>query len=446
MLVAVLALTLVLGGFGAWQYRNLWLPASERVVEDPVLGLPKGPAIAVLPFLNLSRDSEQEYFSDGLTEDIITELARNRELHVLARNTTFQFKKQAVDVPTVGRKLGVQYVLEGSVRKSNDRVRITAQLIDVASGAHLWVERYDRKISDVFAVQDEITSRIVSAIAAGSGGLVQASARNRVARKRPENLEAYELVLRATAPLPYTQQWYDDTAALLEQAIRVDPSYARARQEYAWHKLMGWIFRFEKSTLPPDQVKVNAIEAVRLDPNDALAHRTAAYGYFFDHQLDLFEREAQIALELAPYNADVFTQLGMAISFTGQWERGVSLVKKAYQLNPTAAGGWYHTALHYDHYRKREYHQALEAVRGHPGQTMCETQWKYVAAYGQLGEPQKAKQHWDSCAAVVPNLSADWIAEVLRIWNFRESFVQHYMEGMRKAGYPCHTHQCRLTN
>jgi adenylate cyclase len=437
-----IAMILILGIL--WNVQSRTKEHSSRS-EDPALAMPSGPAIAVLPFTNMSGNPKEDYFSDGLTEDIITELARVRELHVLARNTTFQYKGQAVDVPLVGRKLGVQYVMEGSVRREKERVRITAQLIDANTGAHLWAERYDRELKDIFAVQDEITSRIVSAIAAGSAGLLQESARRRVAGKRPENLEAYELVLRATAPHPYTQQWYDETSALLERAIRVESNYARARQEYAWLKLMGWIFRFEKSTLPPDEIKHNAIKAVELDPNDALAHRTAAYGYFFDHQLESFERESQSALALSPYDADVLTQLGMAFSMTGKWDLGIRLVKKAYQLNPVSAGGWYHTALHYNYYRDGDYRLAIDIIRSHPGQTMCETQFKYVAAYGQLGEPKKAKEHWNNCVRSVPDFSAERIAEILRVWNFQEPFIEHYMEGIRKAGYPCRDPGCRLT-
>ena len=422
-------------------------PSPKRTLSaaDSALAMPTGPSIAVLPFTNMSEDPKQDYFSDGLTEDIITELARVRELHVLARNTTFQYKGQAIDVPVVGRKLGVQYVMEGSVRREKERVRITAQLIDTNTGAHLWAERYDRELKDIFAVQDEITSRIVSAIAAGSAGLLQESARRRVAGKRPENLEAYELVLRATAPHPYTQQWYDETSALLERAIRVEPNYARARHEYAWLKLMGWIFRFEKSTLPPDEIKHNAIKAVELDPNDALAHRTAAYGYFFDHHLESFQREAQTALSLSPYDADVLTQLGMAFSMMGKWELGTKLVRKAYQLNPVSAGGWYHSALHYNYYRDGDYRLALEMARGHPGQTMCETQFKYVAAYGQLGEPEKAKEHWNHCVKSIPDFSAERVAAIIRIWNFQEPFIERYMDGFRKAGYPCRNPECRPT-
>jgi adenylate cyclase len=414
-------------------------------LNDTAFAMPTGPSIAVLPFTNMSEDSTEDYFSDGLTEDIITELARVRELHVLARNTTFQYKGHAVDVQLLGRKLGVQYVMEGSVRREKERVRITAQLIDATTGAHIWAERFDRKLKDIFAVQDEITTRIVSAIAAGSAGLVQESARRSVAGKKPENMEAYELVLRATAPHPYTQQWYDDTSALLERAIHVEPNYARARQEFAWLKLLGWIFRFDKSTLPPDDIKHNAIKAVELDPNDALAHRTAAYGYFFDHQLESFERESQLALALTPYDADVLTELGMAYSMIGKWDLGTRLVKKAYQLNPLSAGGWYHSALHYNYYREGNYRLALEMARGHPGQAMCETQFKYIAAYGQLHEPEKANEHWNNCVKSVSDFSTERVAEIMRIWNFQEPFIEHYMEGMRKAGYPCRNPDCKLS-
>jgi tetratricopeptide (TPR) repeat protein len=174
---------------------------------------------------------------------------------------------------------------------------------------------------------------------------------------------------------------------LLERAIQLDPNYARARQEYAWHKLVGWILRLD-SSMPPEAIKQNAIKAVDLDPNDGLAHRTAAFGYLYERRLDLFEREAQTAFELAPYNADIFAQ---AIAMTGQWERGIKLVEKAHQLNPVSAAGWYENALHYDYYRRGEYAEALEVLRNHPGQMLCQTQFKYVAAYGQLGRLQEAK-------------------------------------------------------
>ncbi len=246
----------------------------------------------------------------------------------------------------------------------------------------------------------------------------------------------------ASAPPQYTQQWFAEKTALLERAIQLDPDYARALQEDAWHKLVGWIFRLDTS-LPPEEIRQNAINAVQLDPNDGLAHRTAAFGYLYDRQLDLFEREAQLAFELAPYDADVFAQLGMAIAMSGQWDRGISLVDKAHRLNPVSAAGWYETALHYDYYRRGEYRKAVEVLRSHPGQMLCQTQFKYVAAYGQLGEPLEAKKHWDRCIASVANFSPGRVAELLRVWNLPESFIRHYMEGIGKAGYPCDD-ECRL--
>ncbi len=209
-------------------------------------------------------------------------------------------------------------------------------------------------------------------------------------------MEAYELILK-TRPNMYSQEWYDQSKEWLERAIEIAPDYARARSEYAWFRLMGWIFRFDTSPAPSAQILDNAIKAVQLDPSDAYGHRTAAFGYFFGKQLDAFEKEAERALELAPYNAEIFTQLGMLFAFTGQWDKGVALVTKANAINPISAQGWYHSALHYDYYQKREYHKALEIILWHPSTALCETQYKFVAAYGQLLQPEKAKPHWENC-------------------------------------------------
>ena len=196
MAVPALALLLLLAAVGTWHYRNPTVPAPERTAENPVVEVPKGPAIAVLPFVNLSGDPKQEYFSDGLTEDILTELSRARDLRVLARNTTFQYKGKAVDVMKLGRELKVRYVLEGSIQRSDDRLRVTAQLIDTETGSHVWADRYDREMADVFLVQDEIVNQIVAKIA-GSYGAIEHAEANSAARKNPEQIQAYDLVLRA---------------------------------------------------------------------------------------------------------------------------------------------------------------------------------------------------------------------------------------------------------
>ena len=199
---SALVFILALGAVGAWLARDLWTPALKGVAENQLPTVPKGPAIAVLPFLNLSGDPKQEYFSDGLTVDILTELSRARDLRVIARNTSFQYKDKAVDVTKLGRELNVRYVLEGSVQRSDDRLRVAAQLIDTETGTHIWADRYDREMADVFLVQDEIVNQIVANIA-GSYGAIERAEVNSAARKSPEQIRAYDLVLRARGAIQF---------------------------------------------------------------------------------------------------------------------------------------------------------------------------------------------------------------------------------------------------
>ena len=199
---SALVFILALGAVGAWLARDLWTPALKGVAENQLPTVPKGPAIAVLPFLNLSGDPKQEYFSDGLTVDILTELSRARDLRVIARNTSFQYKDKAVDVTKLGHELNVRYVLEGSVQRSDDRLRVAAQLIDTETGTHIWADRYDREMADVFLVQDEIVNQIVANIA-GSYGAIERAEVNSAARKSPEQIRAYDLVLRARGAIQF---------------------------------------------------------------------------------------------------------------------------------------------------------------------------------------------------------------------------------------------------
>jgi TolB-like protein len=437
-------LPLVFTSMGEQTVKNIPKPVrAYRIAPEPIptghvqsLAMPTGPAIAVLPFTNISGDPKEDYFTDGLTEDIITELARFRDLYVLARNTTFQYKGQAVDVTAVGRKLGVRYVLEGSVRRAGSRVRITAQLISVDTGAHVWAERYDQDMTDIFAVQDEITAKVVGAMTGMSGALHRAE-RRAAESKSPERLEAYDLVLRATAMPAGSKESYWAMRDLLQRAIALDPSYARAQQEYAWLRLRGWALRQDGASEPFERLLADTIRPAQLDPTDAFAHRTAAWGYFFDHQLDLFEREVELAFQLAPYTADIFAQLGMLVGFTGQWARGAALVEKAHALNAASAAGFYHSTLFYDLYLKGAYRKALEVNRQHPRQQLLETLHKYVMAYAQLGEIETAREYWSKYAAEVPELSVEWIREnVFRRWNFLEADIERFLEGFAKAAPP----------
>src|SRR5262245_16167671 len=356
--------------------------------------MPEGPTIAVLPFANLSDDPNQEYFSDGLTEDIMTALSRARDLRVLARNTTFQYKGKAVDVPKLGRELGVRYVLEGSVRRDGDNLRVIAQLIDAKTGAHIWADRYDRKMVDVFLLQDEIVSEIAAKVAGGYGVIESTEAKS-ATRKSPDEIQAYDLVLRAREVMlsEFSSATFRSAKESLLQAIALDPVNARARRELAWLALLGWMFRFDEKPLPPQEITAQAIKAVQLDPADARAHMVAAAAYFWTQQLVLFEHEAEKAMELAPYDAEILATLASLIVNLDR-ERGMALAIKANALNADAAIGWYHYALLFDSYLKGDYERALEFRRLHPDQHAVHAYIEYIPIYGQLGRKREALENW----------------------------------------------------
>ena len=413
--------------------------AETQEPEDPILALPTGPRIAVLPFDNLGGDPDQEYFSDGLTEDLITELSRFKDLRVLARNTTFQYKGQSVDVQEGGRALDVEFVLEGSVRRSGDQIRISAQLIDAADGAHVWAERYDRGVADIFAVQDEITGQIVAALAsAQQGALVAAADSRRAAEKAPDDLQAYELVLRfkALGNQKWSKEGYPAAKALLERAIAIDPNYARAHAELARWAVIGWMFGFDESALPPDVIKESAIRAVTLDPDDAGANHAAAWGFFFDKQMDRFEAVSERALTLAPNDALLLAEVGALLGFAGEWERSVALVTKADTLNPEAAAGWYHSILYYDHFFEGQYAEALSIISQSPAQNLFETVAKYGIASAKLGRQADAEIWAAKLNEFGRGRTVSELRDFWRIWNFREGDIDLLLDGARKAGIP----------
>jgi len=321
-IVPVLALMLALGAAGAWLTRDHWVPAQEAATEEPAVAMANVPGIAVLPFTNLSSDPKQDYFSDGLTDDILTELSRARDLRVLARNTTFQYKGRAADVMKLGRELHVRYVLEGSVQRSSDRLRVTAQLIDTKTGTHLWADRYDRDMADVFLVQDEIVSKIVAKIASGYG-VIESSEVKSAARKSPEQIQAYDLVLRARDAMQsdWNRENFRSAKEFLRKAIALDPGNARALREAAWIATIGRAFRLDETPPPPEEIIAQANKAVQLDPGDARARMVAASAYFYNGQLDLFEQEAQAAMALDPYDAEIPAIFGYMVAISGQWQR-----------------------------------------------------------------------------------------------------------------------------
>src|SRR5512144_1132048 len=278
----------------------------------PALPLPDRPAIAVLPFVNLSGDPEQEYFSDGISEDIIAALSKLRWFFVIARNSSFTFKGKAVHMKQVAEELGVGYVVEGSVRKGGEYVRITAQLNDVATGSHIWAERYDRAIADVFAVQDEITEAIVAAIEPQ----LYAAENFHAQRKPPDSMDAWDLVMRALSHYwRVTRQDNLVAQALLEKAISVDPGYGQALSLLAachtFSAHMGWQ---EMASAVPVAERA-ALAAIRADSEDAWAHYALASVYLFNRRFDDCIAEFELALRLNPNFSPARGLYGVALSY-----------------------------------------------------------------------------------------------------------------------------------
>jgi adenylate cyclase len=304
--------------------------------QTPSLPLPDKPSIAVLPFVNMSGDPEQEYFSDGITEDIITALSKTPKLFVIARTSSFKYKGKEVDVRTVGRELGVKYVLEGSFRKAEDKVRVTAQLVDAKTGNHLWAERYDRDLKDMFAVQDEITMKIINALRVE----LTAGEEARLWGKGTTNLEAYLKAIRARH-LTHQQTREGNILArrMAEEAIALDPEYPPSYHVLAITHFMDVIFRTTKS---PKQSQKRAVEltqkALALDDSFATAHGFLGFLYTMSRQYDKGIAEGEKAVALDPNGAWSHFYLGFALSFAGRYEEAIQVIEKSIRLNPFPPG------------------------------------------------------------------------------------------------------------
>jgi len=389
------------------------------------------PSIAVLPFVNMSGDPEQEYFTDGITEDIITALSRLRWFFVIARNSTFSYKGKSVDVKQIGRELGVRYILEGSIRKIGNRVRITAQLINAATGAHLWAERYDRDLTDIFALQDEITQSVTAAI---EPKLVEAEGVHFQGRS-PEDLDAWDLVMRALASFwRMTAAESEAAIDMLLLAVQRYPNYAPAQSMLAFALLVsdhvGWAPAGKPYRLAADL----AHRAAELDDNDPWAHLALGYLAFTARHTDDAVREFQRALDLNPNFAAAYGYLGWAVVFDGRHEEAIGYFQQAFRMSPhDPLIAFFYSGMCAAHYFGRRFDEAVEwgrkTIQQRPGfiaghRILC-------ASLAQAGKTEELRVAMARLLELQPNISIAWIEEHVP---YTPRAIAHFLDGMRKAG------------
>ena len=391
--------------------------------------------IAVLPFNNMSGDPEQEYFSDGITEDVITELSRFRQLSVIARNSSFQYKGQAPNVQNVGRELGAHYVIEGSVRKAGNRVRVTAQLIETATGSHVWAERYDRDLEDIFAVQDEITRCIIAAAAPG----VVSAEMQRAKRKDVATLDAWDRIMRAHWHLArFTMEDNAEARRLLTEAAQIEPDSALALGDLAMIHTFDAIWNWGISR---DQSFAAAAEAARravaIDENNAWGHIALGVVEAFSGRHDEAVARLERAVEISPNDPSAHGQLGFALALSGESDAAIGRLEEAVRLSPrdpflafwlmsravaAFAAGRYDETLDWSR-------RTIEENPRFPGAYRLLT-----AAYGQMGKDDEAKASLAELLRQMPGLTVAATRQQVP-WK-RPDDAERYLDGLRNAGLP----------
>ena len=395
--------------------------------------LPERPSIAVLPFTNMSGDPEQEYFADGMAEDIITGLARLKWLFVIARNSTFTYKGKAVNVRQVARDLGVRYVLEGSVRASGRRIRITGQLIDAETGKHIWAEKYDRQLDDIFAVQDEITESVVAAIEPH----IYAEEGFRAQSKPPESLDAWGYVIRALSLVfRVSRSGNAEAQRLAREAILLDPSYARAYAVLAWAVMwQGHCFWSEDAQASYSEALQYAEKSISLDTSEPWGRTTLCHILSARGQHEQALHEAGVALRLNPNFALAHTIYGWALLRSGRFEEAVAETGKALRISPNDDFAGFYSAIHgLTLLGAQRFEEALPHIRRSVS-SMPEFfgNWRTLASCcGHLGLMDEARAAVARAETIRPGITLAMARKHLWGYAHRDIFV----EGLRKAGVP----------
>lgn len=410
-------------------------PSNDKAVEPATTSpsnessVPSRPSIAVLPFVNMDGDEEQAYFADGITEDIITELSRFQELVVTSRNSTYTYKGKSAKARDVGKELNVRYILEGSVRKSGDRVRVTAQLIEAATEDHIWAERFDRKLEDVFEVQDELTSKIVATL---FGQLVESERRRVRTTAETEDPKAYDLVLRGR------EIWYrftpeDNLEArkLYEQAIELDPDYARAYSSVAWTYMIGYNEYWAEE---PQQALDMALEfgqkGVQIDPTSHTSRLALGQVHFFRKDLTKAIESFERALELNRNDSDAYAFLSQAFCLNGQPEQAIELLDHAFALN-SFLGQWHKTQYVVAYFNSRRYQDAYDVSETLETKHASYQRW-IAANHAYLDREEDALAAAQKYLESYPNFDLE--EHLSRIPYSRQEDCKHYGDGLRMAG------------
>jgi adenylate cyclase len=429
--VAAVVAAMVIGAVTAWNFYLRPGPLEEEAPSSAKTTVPlaERASIAVLPFQNLSGDPEQEYFSDGITNDIITDLSKFRELLVIASNTVFTYKGKQVKIKEVSQELGVRYVLEGSVQKAGDKVRINAQFIDANTEHHLWAERYDRDINDLFSVQDEIVQTIVTTLAIK----INEAERARAMRKDTDNLEAYDYVLRGREHYKQrTRPANVKAKEMFKKAIELDPAYANAyvalAKSYVNDMAFGW-------TEFPASAKQKALDlvnkAITLDESNAAAHALIGAAYVYQGGYDLAFSELQRAIELNPNDASSYRTLGWVLLYSSRTDEAIDALETALRFDPnTSPPSLFMLGTGY--YLKQQYDIAINTLKKGVNRKsdFVDLHVILAAAYAQTGQQEDAMRETKTVLKLRPFFEVESYGEVFQNPADREKIL----EGLRKAG------------
>ena len=413
------------------------VPAEPNAQEKTSLGLaqPDKPSIAVLPFQNMSGDPEQEYFADGISEDVITGLSKLRWFFVIARNSSFRYRGKGIDLKRAARELGVRYVLEGSVRKGGNRVRITAQLIDAATGNHLWADHFDGDHSDVFALQDEITKKVVGAI---EPRLLEAESL-RSQQRSPKDIDAWDMVMRANSlfwRLTHTE--CEAAIAILRRAVELHPDYAPVQSMLAFMLLMTrWVVRTSSEVEPGvEETAKLAARAAQLDDSDPWAHLALAWVALAQRQTNEAVDEYRRALELNPNFAAARGYLGLALALDGRSDEAIENIEQAMRMSPRdPQNSLFNSALAVAHYLAGRYTEAVGIARrsSQLREGLIAGNRILIASLAQAGRIDEARAALQRLKETHPNISIAWIEKYVP---YTAEPMAKFVAGMRKAGVP----------